>query len=669
VAVSDAPIIGIDLGTTFSAVAHLNDSGMPEILANQEGERTTPSVVFFDASGIPVVGQAARNIARTEPDRVVQFIKRQMGNSSWLVNIDGIDYVPEAISACILKKLKNDAEDRLGTPVERAVISVPAYFKDGAKSATHKAGEIAELDVVALVNEPTAAAIAYGLASGQENGHGKQTLLVYDFGGGTFDVTILRVDGPEFTVVATDGDSELGGLDIDNRVADHLAQAFLSRHGVDLRTSSEMSMGLWERAERAKRDLSARQSVIVPLSADALAMRVDIDRSQFNELIADLIERTAACMERALTSAGLRWAGIDSVLLVGGSSRIPLVRETIQRVTGQEPTARVNPDEVVACGAALRAALTDLREVVIPVAGVAPASPTGIVVRDVASHSVGVRATDPATGKESNSIIIPRLTEVPCERRRPYRTVADNQRRIEIFLLQGEDPDPFSPEVEPIGRVVMDDLPPMPAGEVVVDIVLRYDANGVIEVEARELVGGTTVRAQLLTKVGELDPEIVDVMKTRVKLVNQDLGSSGVDQGGAVVPPGGARGGELEDGTGPPSAAREEGGNRGEGGSASALDATVDYYSLIGVAPTARVSELEEALEESEGIWRRSLQEASDTVDIELAQWTLDTLANARLVLFDRALRGEYDHLRAGSEPDPGPPETVQVSDVMGVEE
>ena len=502
-------ILGMDLGTTFSAVAAMNAHAKPQMVPNSEGRRTTPSVVFFQEDGTPIVGELARNQALVDPTRTVQFIKREMGNPSFRLNIDGLEYYPEGISALILKKLRTDAEAALGKEITRAVISVPAYFKDAQRRATQVAGEIAGLEVVAIINEPTAAALAYGF--------GKQTvrqnLLVYDFGGGTFDVTILRVEGNEFTVLATDGDSHLGGIDVDQRLVDYMAEQFLAQHKTDLRVDPYTRQDLLERAERAKIDLSSRQSVMVTLAQGSAAMRLDLSREQLAELTADLVQRTADCMLKALGSAGLTWQDIDVVLLAGGSSRMICVRELLRQVSGKEPSLDINPDECVALGAAIRSITADVLEME---AGARPANRapqvTGIVIRDVAPHSLGVKALN-ADGQPTNSIIIPRLTPVPCERRRTYATRVDNQQSIEIEVLQGEDPDPFSPKVDLIGKVEMRDLPPGLAGEVIVAVTLRYDIDAVVEVVAEELTGGRSVREQLLQKMGELGPEVVESIK------------------------------------------------------------------------------------------------------------------------------------------------------------
>ena len=510
---TESSILGIDLGTTFSAMAHINRHGKPDIISNAEGKRSTPSVVYFADDGAIIVGQVARNQALADPNRTVQYIKREMGDSSYRRTIDGVEYVPEGLSALILRKLKDDAEAHLGGPVVSAVISVPAYFKDAQRRATELAGEIAGLDVLAIVNEPTAAALAYGLTSAK----GPRTLLVYDFGGGTFDVTILRIEGRDFTVLATDGDSRLGGVDVDQRLADYLAGQYLSQRGVDLREDPAAKQDLMERAEIAKIDLAARQRVKVSLGAGDSTMRVDVDRELLRTLIGDLLDRTRACVAQALSAASLGWSDVDDLLAVGGSSRLASVRDLLREMIGREITTDVNPDECVALGAAIRTGLSQITETPnLPGAEIrGPAVGSDIVVRDVAPHSLGVRALTPE-GRPVNSVIIPRLTIVPCERRRVYATSVDNQQAIEVEVLQGEAEDPFSAEVESIGRVRMGDLPARPAGGVILEILLRYNINGVVEVEARELLEGRIVRQELLERTGELDPELLMTLKKQL---------------------------------------------------------------------------------------------------------------------------------------------------------
>lgn len=509
---SEAIVVGIDLGTTFSAVAYVNSYGKPEIISNREGERTTPSVIFFEKDGSPIVGAEARNMAIVEPRRTVRFVKRDMGNPSFRFNVDGKDYFPEDLSAMILKKLKNDAEAFLGQEVNKAVISVPAYFKDAQREATRQAGQIAGLEVIRIVNEPTAAALAYGL----DKAEGDQTILVYDFGGGTFDVTVMRVKGKEFTILATDG-ALLGGKDIDERLVEYLAEEFQREHGFDLRTDPHNHQTLWDRAESAKKDLSFRDNLGVVLSSGEKTLRVDINRGKLFELIEDIVKETDKCMNRAIQAAGMDWSQIDEILLAGGSSRIPIVQDMIKRVTGKDAARNMNPDECVALGAAIQATVTTIEK---EGAGAAPplAGGTDIVVHDVASHSLGVRALSSDRKKYVNSVIIPRLTEVPCERTRTYATSEDNQSRVEIEVLQGDDEDPRSPDVLLIGKAGLENLPPHKAGDLLIEVSLRYDANGVIEVVARELQSGQTTREVVMQKAGMLSP---DILKEKQELLDR----------------------------------------------------------------------------------------------------------------------------------------------------
>lgn len=513
---TDEVIIGIDLGTTFSAVAYIDKHGKPQIIPNREGERTTPSVIFFDEDGSQIVGEAARNQAIVAPRRTVRFIKTEMGNPSFRLNIDGKEYLPEVLSALILKKLKSDAEAYLGTSVNRAVVSVPAYFKDAQRGATSKAAEMAGLEVVRIINEPTAAALAYG----REKVVGRQTILVYDFGGGTFDVTVMRIEGKVFTILATDGDAKLGGKNIDARIVDFLAEEFQREHGTDLRTDPFSSQDLWNKAEIAKKDLSFRTNVAVVLSLGEKILRIDLDRDRLFELIQDLVLQTQQCLERVLQATKLSWKEIDVILLAGGSSRIPAVREMIRQISGKDAAKDLNPDDCVALGAAIQS-LVFAEDRPSSDSGGPIAGGSDIVVQDIASHSLGVKALASDQQEYINSIIIPRLTPIPCERKKIYATSEDDQKKVEIEVLQGEDADPRSPEVELIGKLAILDLPKGRAGTVRIEVALRYDINGVIEVVAKELVSGRTVRETVMKKAGELSADIV--AENRAEIQNADV--------------------------------------------------------------------------------------------------------------------------------------------------
>ena len=513
---ADGLVIGIDLGTTFSAVAYIDKHGKPMVIPNREGDPTTPSVIFFEDDGTPVVGREARNQAITSPLRTVRFIKLEMGNPSYRKNIDGTDYLPEQLSAFILKKLKADAETQLGISIAHAVISVPAYFKDSQREATRQAAQIAGLEVVRIINEPTAAALAYGVDKALDD----QNIVVYDFGGGTFDVTVMNVKASNFRILATDGDAKLGGKNIDERIVDFLANEFQREHALDLRVDVHTHQDLWDRAEQAKKDLSFRDNVAVVLQSGANVLRVDLDREILNELIKDLIEETRKRMENALAATGLTWSDIDVILLAGGSSRIPAVREMIKRTAGKDAAKDMNPDQCVAMGAAIQAMVA-----VNEVEGIAPSTSeksgdsTAIVVQDVAAHSLGVKALGPDKKGYLNSIIVPRFTPVPCERTRVYATNEDNQKKIEVEVLQGEDSDPMSPAVDLIGKFSIGDLPPHKAGDLRVLVTLRYDMDGVIEVTAKELLSGKTTRERMMRKTGLLSAEHVNELTEAISKV------------------------------------------------------------------------------------------------------------------------------------------------------
>jgi molecular chaperone DnaK len=496
-------IVGIDLGTTFSAIAYIDQFGKPEVIANREGDRTTPSVIYFDGEN-PIVGIEASRMAVIEPKRTVECVKREMGNPSYRFNVDGKDYFPEDLSAMILRKLKIDAEAVLGRSVEKAVISVPAYFKDSQREATKQAGKIAGLDVIRILNEPTAAALAYGL----DKGMGSQVILVYDFGGGTFDVTLMKIENREFTILATDGDSKLGGRDIDARLVDWFAEEVLRERGVDLRLDPRTKQDLWDKAEIAKKDLSSREGVSPVLMVGDKPLRVDLDRASFEEMIQDLIQRTRECMGRALAAANVAWSGVDTILLAGGSSRIPAVRSMIAAVAGKDAARDMNPDECVAMGAAIQGVVSvtesEGASAVATLVGGAD-----IVVRDVTSHSLGVKALSADRKRYINSVLIPRNTPIPCERKKTFATNEDNQSRVEIEVLQGEDEDPRSPEVQLIGKAGLGNLPPHKAGDLVIEVSLKYDVDGVIGVSASELMSGQTICEVVMQKSGLLSDDIL----------------------------------------------------------------------------------------------------------------------------------------------------------------
>ena len=467
------PAIGIDLGTTFSAIAHINQHGKSEIVANREGERITPSVVLFDGDE-SIVGTLAKRAAATSPLNVCQLVKRQMGERDWrFVAENNREYTAEAVSALILRRLINDAEVALETNVTDAVITVPAYFNDAQRKATQDAGRVAGLETARLVNEPTAAALAYGLNQSRE-----QTVLVYDLGGGTFDVTIMCLSGDEMKVLATAGDKNLGGFDWDNRLMAHFSERFQQDGGVDLSDDVVHLQDLREKAEIAKKTLSSITETKVFLSASGKNVSVTVSREQFAEMTTDLLGRTEELMTMCLEDASLQWPQINTVLLVGGSTRMPAVPALLERVSGRKPSTELHPDEVVATGAAVLAkVLTMSSPTTMPRHGL-----PGRAVVDVNSHSLGVVALRDDSGQPFNSIILPRNTAVQTRVTETYHTVADSQTEIEVQVTEGEDKDVHYVRIVGVGKVT---VPPYPKGAPVA-IAFQYDENGIIHITVHD---------------------------------------------------------------------------------------------------------------------------------------------------------------------------------------
>lgn len=462
-------IIGIDLGTTNSCVA-IMEGGEPTVIANAEGGRTTPSVVAFAKNGERLVGQVAKRQAVTNPDRTIISIKRHMG-SDYKVNIDGKAYTPPEISAMILQKLKADAESYLGEKVDKAVITVPAYFSDSQRQATKDAGRIAGLEVERIINEPTAAALAYGLDKGDAH-----KILVYDLGGGTFDVSLMEVGDGVFEVLATGGDTHLGGDDFDNRLIDYIASEFQKENGIDLRKDRMALQRLKEAAEKAKIELSGLMSVNVNLpfiTADATGPKhldVTISRAKFNELTADLVDKTIGPLNQAMKDAGVTAKDIDKVILVGGSTRIPAVQEAVQRVTGKEPYKGINPDECVAIGAAIQA-------------GVLGGDVKDVVLLDVTPLSLGIETMGGVFTK-----LIERNTTIPVKQTQIFSTAADGQTSVEVHVLQGERE--MAAYNKTLGRFQLTGIAPAPRGVPQIEVTFDIDANGIVHVSAKDLGTG-----------------------------------------------------------------------------------------------------------------------------------------------------------------------------------
>ena len=461
-----AKVIGIDLGTTNSCVAVI-EGGEPVVIANAEGARTTPSVVAFSKTGERMVGQVAKRQAITNPDRTIASIKRHMG-TDYKVNIDGKDYTPQEISAMTLQKLKADAEAYLGAPVTEAVITVPAYFTDSQRQATKDAGKIAGLDVKRIINEPTAAALAYGIDKEED-----QKVMVYDLGGGTFDVSIIEMGDGVQEVLATAGNNRLGGDDFDQKIIDWLADEFKKEQGVDLRNDKMAMQRLKEAAEKAKIELSGvtTSQISLPfITADATGpkhLETTLTRAKFNEMTADLVEATMGPVRQALADSGLQPSQLNKILMVGGSSRIPAVQEAVKKYTGKEPFKGINPDECVAVGAAIQG-------------GVLGGEVEGLLLLDVTPLSLGIETMGGVSTK-----IIERNTTIPTKKSQIFSTAADNQTSVEVHVLQGERE--FARDNKTLGVFHLDGILPARRGVPQIEVTFDIDANGIVNVSAKDL--------------------------------------------------------------------------------------------------------------------------------------------------------------------------------------
>ncbi len=491
--------VGIDLGTTFSAIAYVNKHGVPEILHNAEGDRITPSVILFDGDEV-IVGNYAKQAAVAFPEQVVEFVKRHMGDDNFTFEYRGESWTPERLSSFILAKLKHDAEHRLGHPVEEAVITVPAHFRDKQRRATIRAGEQAGLKVLKLINEPTAAAFAYGLANAGRN----MRCLVFDLGGGTFDVTVVDIEGSDIQVVATAGDDALGGKDFDDVLIHHAAQAFQERHDLDPMSDPVAIHDLRQKCVSAKLSLSRRPRINLFYDFQGRILRMEISRNLFEDLSQGLVARCRRLTEEVLRESKCGPEAIDTVLLAGGSTRMPMIRELIKDVFGKEPATDINPDECVSLGAALTAALESAR-----LAGEAP--PIDIRTHDVTSHSLGM-----VVFREKslyNSTIIRRNSRIPCERTRDdYVTTHDGQTSMDLWLVQGEEEDPLACNV--LGHFEFYGIPARAGTESRLAVTYRYNANGIVEVEAMDLGSGQTLAHRLAAG----DVTLEDIAKDRVPM-------------------------------------------------------------------------------------------------------------------------------------------------------
>ena len=507
-------VIGIHLGTTNSCVAVL-ENGEPQIIANSEGMRTTPSVVAFTKGGERIVGEPAKRQAVTNADNTVISIKTHMG-TDYKVNIEGKSYTPQEISAIILQKLKADAESYLGQPVKEAVITVPAYFTDAQRQATKDAGRIAGLEVKRIINEPTAAALAYGMDKLDQD----KKILVFDLGGGTFDVSILEIGDGTFEVLATAGNNRLGGDDFDKVIIDYLAEEFKKAEGVDLREDNMALQRLKEAAEKAKKELSSTMSsninlpFITATASGPKHMNIDLSRAKFDELTHHLVEKTMEPTKRALADAGLSVSEIDDVLLVGGSTRIPAVQEAVKKFIGRDPHKGINPDECVAAGAAIQA-------------GVLTGEVNDLLLLDVTPLSLGIETMGNVMTK-----IIERNTTIPTKKSQVFSTAADNQTAVDIHVLQGERSMAYDNTT--LGRFQLSEIPPAPRGIPQIEVTFDIDANGIVHVTAKDLGTGKEQKVTITSgtnlseeeierkvKEAEMNAEADKAKKDKIEAVNQ----------------------------------------------------------------------------------------------------------------------------------------------------
>lgn len=497
-------VIGIDLGTTNSCVAVM-EGGEAVVIPNSEGGRVTPSVVSFQASGERLVGQVAKRQAITNPDKTIISIKRHMG-TDYKVDIDGKKYSPQEISSMVLQKIKADAEAYLGEPVTQAVITVPAYFNDSQRQATKDAGKIAGLEVLRIINEPTAASLAYGI----DKTSVKEKILVYDLGGGTFDVSILELGDGVFEVLATNGDTFLGGDDFDKKVIDYIADEFKANNGIDLRNDKVALQRLNEAAEKAKIELSSSQQTSINLpfiTADATGPKhidMTLTRAKFNEITLDLVNRTLEPLKKALQDANLSIGQIDKVVLVGGSTRIPAIQEAVKNFTGKEPSKGVNPDECVAVGAAIQGGILG-----------GDYTDSNLLLLDVTPLSLGIETLGGVS-----TVLIERNTLIPVTKSQVFSTAADNQTSVEIHIVQGERQ--MAADNKTLGRFTLSGIAPAPRGVPQIEVTYDIDANGIVKVSAMDKSTGKKADITITATTNLSDEEIDRAVKEAEKFAEED---------------------------------------------------------------------------------------------------------------------------------------------------